>query len=129
MTRKRAPEPDQDETPVPDIVVQWLEANGIERECFHWEAGDYPEDWEKVSDRFFCESKYNNERAIVFRHVPTGRYFQTFYSSLPHGITDYGMCPDDQYVIEEVFPVEVTKTVYLTQQEIDNRGRAKRNPA
>ena len=107
----------------PAFVRKWCKENEVDLGSFFYEADGDPE-WDKVSDELVDEDKYNNEHAAVFEHIPTGRYVRTFYSSLPYGIDDYGMQPNDLYDIEEVFPVEVTRTEYRSKAEQKKDGAA-----
>jgi hypothetical protein len=66
------------------------------------------------------EEKYNNVNEVVLRHRESGRYILFFTHSLPYGITDYGMAPEEGVVVE-VFPREVIVTRYETEPEQESR--------
>lgn len=86
----------------------------------------YPPEWEQVQENFLGVEKYNNVTEEIWKHVATGRFFRFVTHGLPYGITDYGMAPEDPDEIEEVFPVEVTATKYLTTQELKGRKKAEK---
>jgi hypothetical protein len=110
---------------VPNLVKKWCKANGLEWEGLKtFELDDFPDDWEKVSSELCDEGKYENINVEVWEHIDSGRFFQFLTHSLPYGITDYEMMPEELEDIEEVFPVQMTKTEYMTaaQRKLAAKG-------
>ena len=101
---------------MPAFVRKWARAADVEPEDVQNELDDDGE-WEKVSEELVEEEKYNNVTEVIYKHLDSGRFIRVWTHSLPYGITDYGMAPEGEEDIEEVFPVEVTVTKYLTREE------------
>jgi hypothetical protein len=74
-----------------------------------WDVGDSNDEFELVSD----EPGYNGSEYKVFKQLSTGRYWYVdhcdgFYST------------HSKYVeFEEVFPKEITTTIYVTKEQLD----------
>lgn len=105
---------------IPEFVAEWCESCDLDICDFHenWPGCD----WEKVDQSHVREDKYSNLNQIILRHIPSGRFVRIWDRSLPYGI-DYEMeCLGLDGNIEEVFPVELTVTNYLTREEL-NHGK------
>lgn len=103
---------------IPGFVRKWAKENKVDEDDVLEELA-YGSDWEEVAREFESEDKYNNVFSVVLKHPELDRYVRIYDVELPYGITDYGMCPMGEYneEIEEVFPVEVRETKWLTAKE------------
>ncbi len=100
---------------IPRFVLAWARKEDIPRDDITMEIQTHP-DWSTVSEEIVDEEKYNNVSELILEHAESGRFVRVMTNSLPYGITDYGMAPEDED-IEEVFPVQVLVTKYLTKAE------------
>jgi hypothetical protein len=114
-----------DKRQVPDFVRRWAKRKRVALRELTWEIPGSAE-WDKVCEELVGEGKYSNDNAVVYEYVgrgkDSGRCILLITHSLPYGIEGYGMEPEDED-IEEVFPVEVTVTKYLTKQQIEEREK------
>jgi hypothetical protein len=102
-------------TQVPKFIREWAELDDVVQYMHEMRAAT--DDWEEVSSEIIEEDKYNNVEEVVLKHKETGRFFRLHFHTLPYGITDYGMRPEDENIIIEVFPYQVMVTKYMTTGE------------
>jgi hypothetical protein len=98
----------------PKLIRDWCKEADVDLASFVHEFD--PNIWEEVEENLVGEDKYSNINEMVVEHLPSGRFFRVLTRSLPYGIEDYGM-EEEEDDIEEVFPVRVTVTKYLTRAE------------
>jgi len=110
---------------MPKFVCEWakdadIDPDDIWSELAYSDFKDDP-DWELVSEELYSEEKYGNINERILHHLGTGRYVRLWTDSLPYGIESYGAEEANEHTIEEVFPLRVMTTVYLTKQELKER--------
>lgn len=80
-------------------------------EDFKWLlAGDEHEEFEAMTpERLEDQSRWSVYKSRVFRHKPTGRYFELYWGE---GATEYQDGQDEPWSFNEVEPEEVTVTIF-----------------
>lgn len=90
--------------------------------------GDYDEaTTEVISDEIVDNSRWSIQYEMVFKHE--GKFYETSYQRGATECQDESPYEyeDDEIEVVEVFPVEVLKTVYMSQKQLDKHR--KENPS